>query len=101
MATGEQQLYIIGFYLAPDDASMIERVFEALIELPKGYKLAVKGDFNADLAQPEGARTEEEIAATLAAAGLNYMPVHFLSQRRPWCWDGRTWSMVRLGRELQ
>ena len=53
MATGEQQLCIIGCYLAPDYASMIERFFKALVKLPKGYKLVGAVYSNADLAQPE------------------------------------------------
>ena len=29
------------------------------------------------------------------------MPVHFLLHRRSWCQDIRTWSMIRVGREVR
>ena len=40
------------------------------------------------LAEPEGDRRGEDIAAALATEGLEYMLAHFLPRRRPWCWAG-------------
>ena len=56
---------------------------------------------NVELAEPEGDRREEDIAATLATEGLEDMAEHFLPRRRRWCRDRRTWSMLRQGRELR
>ena len=72
-----------------------------LNERPKGAKLLVAGDLNANLADPEGDRRGEHIAAALATEGLDDMLAHFLPRRRPWCWDRRTWSMIREGREVR
>ena len=37
----------------------------------------------------------------LTTAVLEGMLAHFLTQRLPWFQDGRTWSMVSLGREVR
>ena len=49
VATGGRRWYIIGCYLAPDDARKIERVVTALGDQPRGTALLVAGDFNMDL----------------------------------------------------
>ena len=54
VATGVRRWYIVACYLAPDDTSTIERVGEALRELPKGAELLVAADLNINLASPEG-----------------------------------------------
>ena len=59
------------------------------------------GEFNANLAEPEGDRRGEDIAAAMATEGLEDMSEHFLPRRCPWFRDGRTWSMIREGRELR
>ena len=46
----------MGFYLAPDDTSTIERVVEALRDRPKGAELLVVGDLKINLTAPEGDR---------------------------------------------
>ena len=56
------------------------------------------GDQNIKFAEPEGDRRDEDIAATLATEGLEYMAEHFLLKRRCWCRDRRTWSMLQKGR---
>ena len=101
MDTGERRWYIIGCYIAPDYISMIESVVAALKERPWGSELLVTGDLNEKLDHPEGDRREEEITAALTAAGLEDMSAHFLPRRHPWCRDGRTWIMVKLGREVR
>ena len=49
-----------------------------IIELPQGSEMVVTGDLNADLAQPEEARMEEQIVAALTAEVLEDMLAHFL-----------------------
>ena len=55
------------------------------------------GDLNANLANPEGTPQVEAIADELDAAGLVYMGLHLLSQRKPWLQDRCTWIMRRDG----
>ena len=63
--------------------------------------MLLAGDMNTNLADPEGDWREEDIAATMATNGLEDMSAHFLPRRRPWCRDGRTWSMQQKGREVR
>ena len=46
VVTGRRRWYIIGCYLAPDDARTIERVVTALGDQPGGTALVVAGDLN-------------------------------------------------------
>ena len=94
-------MYAIGCYLSPDVTSTIESVVAALKERPRDARLLVARDLNVNLAETEVDRREEEIAAALATVGLEKMLYHFFPQRCPWCQDGRTWSMVRAGREVR
>ena len=52
LATGARRWYIVGFSLAPDNTSTIERVVEAIRERPKGAELLVARDLNINLADP-------------------------------------------------
>ena len=54
LALGGQRWYIVGYYLAPYDASIIEDVVSALRQRPCGGVMLVAGDFNADMVAPEG-----------------------------------------------
>ena len=90
----------MGCYLAPDDTSTIESVVAALKEQPRGAKLLVAGDFNAKLSETKGKQRREDIAAALPMEDLEYMLARFLLQWRAWFQDGRTWSMIREGREV-
>ena len=101
LVTGERRWYIVGCYLAPDYTSTIESFYEALKERPKVAEIMVAGDMNTNLVEPEGDRRGEDIAAALATEGLEDMSAHFLLQRRPWCRDGRAWSMLQEGREVR
>ena len=56
----------MGYYLAPNDTLKIESVVAAIKETPMGAKLLVAGDFNANLAEPEGYRKGEDIATAMA-----------------------------------
>ena len=58
------------------------------------------GDFNTKLDHPERYWKEEIIVAVLATAELEDTLAHLLTKRLLWCQDGRTWSMVWLGREV-
>ena len=50
--SGDRQWFIVGYYLAPSDASTIEDVFTKIIQRPQGDMLVVVGYFNTDLAAP-------------------------------------------------
>ena len=101
LVTAERRWYIMGGFLTPDDTSTIDSVVAALKERPSGAKMLVDGGFNVNLAEPEGDRRGEDIAASMATEGLEDMSAQFLPCRRLWCWHGRTWSMIRDGREVQ
>ena len=101
LVKGARQWFIMGCHLAPDDTLTIEKVVKALKERPKGAELLVAGDINASLAELEGDRRGEDIAAALATERLEDTSAYFLPQWRPWFRDGRTWSMLQEGREVQ
>ena len=77
----------MGVYIAPEDTTTMERVVEAIQRKPRGAELMVAGDFNVDIAAPEGDWRAEDIAAELATAGLEDMAQHFLPQEKRWCRD--------------
>ena len=91
----------MGCYLDPDKTRTIESVVDALKERSRGAELLVTGDFNVKLSEPEGDRRREDIAAALATEGLEDMSAQFLPRRRSCFRDGRTWSMIRAGREVR
>ena len=101
LATWERRWYIMGCYLAPDNTSMIESIVVALKEQQRGAKLLVAGDFNDKLSETEGDQRGEDVATALATDGRGYMLELFLLRRSSWCWDGRTWGMIREGREVR
>ena len=80
----------MGVYLAPDDTETMERVIKAIRSRPRGEELLVAGDFNVNLATPEGDRRAEDIVTTLAAEGLEDMARHSLPRESRWCRDRRT-----------
>ena len=101
VVTGRRRWYIIGCYIAPDDAQTIERVVTALGDQPRGTALIVAGDFITDLGEMESDGRGIEIAAALTEAGLEDMTAHFLSRKRRWGRERRTWSMVREGKVIR
>ena len=101
VATRGRQWYIIGCYLAPDDARTIERVVTALGDQPRNTALLVAGDFNMDLGETASDGRGTEIAVALTEAGVEDMTAHFLPRKRPWGRERRTWSMVREGRVIR
>ena len=74
----EQRWYIIGCYLEPGDGVKIREVEAAMAERPRGEELIIAGDFNVDMEGTDGQVREEEIAAAIAMAGLEYLVGHFL-----------------------
>ena len=99
--TGARWWYIVGVHLAPNDPETMERVSEAIRSRARRAELMVTGDFNVDLATPEGDRRAEAIATLLATEGLEDMARHFLPREIRWCRDRRTWGMLRKGREVR
>ena len=63
--TGRRRWYIIGCYIAPDDARTIERVVTALGDQLRGTALLVAGDFNTDVGDTASDGRGAEIAAAL------------------------------------
>ena len=84
VVTGRRRWYIIGCYIAPDDARTIDRVVTALGYQPRGTALIVAGDFNTDLGEMASDRRGIEIAAAITEAGLEDMTAHFLPRKRRW-----------------
>ena len=101
LATGARRWYIVGVYLTPKETTMMEQVSKVIRSKPRGAELLVAGDFNVDLASPEGDRRAEDIATSLATEGLEDMARHFLPEESRWCWDQRTWGMIRKGQEVR
>ena len=54
LVTGRRRWHIMGFYIAPSDASTIEDVVAAIRDQPCGDDLLVAGGLNANLEDPEG-----------------------------------------------
>ena len=80
--TGRRRWYIIGCYIAPDDARTIERVVTALGDQPQGTALIVVGDLNTDLGDMACDGRGTEIAAAITEAGLEDTTSHFLPRKR-------------------
>ena len=81
VATGGQRWYIIGCYLAPNNARMIERIVTAMGDQPRGTALLVAGDLNTDLGATENDRRGSEIAAAITEAGVKDMLAHSLLRK--------------------
>ena len=101
VVTGRRRWYIIGCYIAPDDARRIDQVVTALGDQPRGTALVVAGDFNIDLGETASDGRGTEIAAALTEAGVEDMTAHFLPRKRQWGRERRTWSMVREGKVIR
>ena len=68
--------------------------------VPLRVRTTGAGDFNANLAGLQVSEQDEEIAASLAAAGLKDMSEHFHLCQCLCTQYVRTWSMIHLGREV-
>ena len=51
VVSGRRRWFIVGCYIAPDEAQTIERVVKALKDKPPGSALVVAGDLNTDLGE--------------------------------------------------
>ena len=98
---GRRQWYIIGCYLAPDDARTIEQVVTALSNQPRGTALIVAGDINTGLGDMAYDKRGTAIAAAITEAGLEDMTAHFLPRKGKGRRERRTWSMVRGGEAIR
>ena len=96
LVSGRRRWFVVGCYIPPTCNTTIEQVTQALSHRPDNAELLVVGDLNVDLKDPEGSERDEGIAAALAVEDLEDMSTHFCGRRGRR--DGRTWSMVRLGR---
>ena len=101
VATGRRRWYIIGCYLAPDNARTIERVVTALGDQLQGTALTVVGDLKTDLRDMACNGRGLEIAAAITEAGLEDITAHFLPRKRKWGRERRTWAMVRGGKAIR
>ena len=81
VVTIRRRWYIIGCYIAPDDARTIERVVTALGDQPRGTALIVAGDFNTDLGEMASDGRGTEIAAAITEAGIEDMTALFLGRK--------------------
>ena len=90
VVSGRRRWYIIGCYLAPDDARTIERVVTTLGDQPRGTALIVAGDLNTDLGDMECDGRGAEIATAITEVGLEDMVAHFLPRKRKWGRERRT-----------
>ena len=88
--SGGQRWFIVGCYFSPDDNWTIEDIIAAISQRPWRGTLLVVGDFNTNLAAPEGRARDEEIALAMATAGLEDTNGHFLPRHKPWLKDGKT-----------
>ena len=68
----------MGCYLAPDDASYIERLVRAMEQCPRRAALMVVGYMNFNIMDPEGNIREEAIVENILDVGLEDMCGHFL-----------------------
>ena len=94
LASGDMGWYILGCYLAPDNASTIEDVVAAIGKRPQGATLIVFGDFNSNLVEPEGHGYGKAIPEDVSTAGLTDMADHFLTNHILWEWDCQKWIMI-------
>ena len=68
---------------------------------PRGTALIVARDLNTDLGDMACDGRGMEIAAAITEAGLEDMTVHFLTRKRRWGRERRTWAMVRGGKAIR
>ena len=78
MVTGRRRWNVIGCYIAPINASIIEVVAATIRDQPYGAKLLMSGDLNANLQEPEVTPQVEAIANELMVVGLMDMGLYFL-----------------------
>ena len=90
LALGSQRWYVVGCYLTREGASTIEEIVAAISQRSCGAKLLVAGNFNSNLAAPEGHMWDKAIAVAHSTEGLEDTIANFIPRRKPWLRDGRT-----------
>ena len=88
----------MGFYIAPDNAFTIRALVVVISHSKHGAEMLVVGNFNEDLAVPEGNTCDKDINASLDASGLEDITNHFLLLCKPWLKYRQAWSMICGGR---
>ena len=81
MATGERRCYIFVCYLVPCDGEIIWDVEAAVAERPRGTELIFAVDLIVDMERTGRRGQDEEIAATVATAGIDEILSHFLPRQ--------------------
>ena len=84
MVMGGPIWFLMGLYLAPDNASSIEHAFGAMVQCPNRDELVVFGDLNRDIVEPEGNTWYKSIVVALVDLGPEDIYIHFLPCRIPW-----------------
>ena len=93
LESGDRRWYIVGYYLAPDDALTIEDVVSAIGKQTWGAVLLVVRDFNTELAALEGQDRENKIIVYLEEEGLEEMIGQLIPHHKLWLKDSHTWDM--------
>ena len=70
LALGGRRWFIVGCYLAPDNALTIEDIFASISQWTRGAALMVVGYFNTNMAAPEVWAWDEVIVSALSEEGL-------------------------------
>ena len=96
LATGGRQWYVVGCYLAPNDASDLERFIVGIGQQPWGVELLASRDFNVYLTTTNGYEHEKEIPVVMVMEGLEDIKAHLLTKHSPWTRDARTRRMICL-----
>ena len=81
LVLGGRKWYILVCYLAPYNASTIERVVNSIGQIPCGTELLISGNFIAYLAGPGGSERYKDVLVALATVGLEDGSEDFLPQR--------------------
>ena len=74
-------MFIVG-YIVPSDFAIIKGVVAAFGQRPHGPALMAAGDFNANLAEPEGNPSMEEIEVAVMNSGMEGIMMQFHDQAR-------------------
>ena len=92
---------MVGFYVAPRDASTLDNVIAAIGHQPRGTEILLAGDFNTVLELPDGNKRDKATVAFMVKEGLDYMAEHLFPIKLLWTKGGRTLNMLRCGQEVR
>ena len=84
---------MVGYYIAPHDASTLESAVAAIGHMYRGAYTLVSRDFNTDLELMDSKKCDQAIAAAMETEILEDMTEQLFSCKLPWAQDGQTWSM--------